>query len=192
MCFSSPHISRLISSPSITRTKCALKRRCMRSMLIRLALWSLRRAPQRVGGRSGKPWVISGGTRALHSSGNLFVTVSQQPGMWRMCGGGCQIHPIESSLMRVIMKEKRGDKLLLRQDRKCPSIDHIPGLVLVGVSRGFVALLAFCRRSSSGRRIAVFKAPQPRGSGGVKWFGRLPFVVREISGCFSCRVSCSS
>lgn len=50
---SDPHISRLIASPSITTTKCALKRRCVTSMLIRLALRSLRRAPQRAGGAAG-------------------------------------------------------------------------------------------------------------------------------------------
>lgn len=102
--FSYQHISQLISSLSITRTKCALKRRCMTRMLIRLALRSLRSAPQRAGsaagsressaGRrwSGVEW--GGGTRDLHSSEKIFVSVSERPGM---CAG-CQIHPCQSSL----------------------------------------------------------------------------------------------
>lgn len=48
------------------------------------------------------------------------------------------------------------------------------------------ALQAYCERCSSRSRISDLKAPQPRGSGGVKWFGRLPFVVREGSVCLSC------
>lgn len=100
--FSYQHISQLISSLSITRTKCALKSRCMTRMLIRLALRSLRSAPQRAGSAAGSRessagWWWGGGgggARDLHSSEKIFVSVSERPGM---CAG-CQIHPCQSSL----------------------------------------------------------------------------------------------
>lgn len=185
-----PHISRLIASPSITTTKCALKRRCVTSMLIRLALRSLRRAPQRAGGAAGSLESSAVGLGGLHSSENGFVSVSERPGMWRMCGGaGCQIYPSQSSLshlMRLIMKAKGGTKSCCGGTGSVPSLMTSSYIILEGVSRGFLQMLAYCERSSSRSRITVLKAPQPRGSGGVKRFGRLPFVIRERSVCFSC------
>lgn len=143
MSVSYPLTSQLTSSPSITRTKCVLKRRCTTSMLIRLALRSLR--------RSSESW--TGLRHRRRFSGSALVaewirfSVSMAPGMRRMT----PIHPCQSSLNHGADHEsKEGGQTVAAAGQEMSPPWLRPRLISVGVSRGFVKIcwvLAYCQRS---------------------------------------------